>query len=364
MELKLPDLTTRLASHRSLLLFFYCLLHASSLQAQPCDCAREVDFVVSRYEQDYSGMPDLRAKWPGYRNLFDSVLLRSRQVTTVAGCDTLIGTIIKALNNKHVFYGQTANNPDYREEAETTVAPDKYPSFQRLNKRTVYLKVPSSDLSVKDSLKALLHKATYALITSRHLVLDLRDNGGGGDAVLDLLLPYLYTQPIVVHQLELWSSPNNTRMFEDLLQNEYLSAADKETIRQIVAKAKNSPNQFVSLTGSATDTLRFARIAKAPATCSILINENCMSATENFLLKARQSSKVRIFGSGPTAGGVDYGDLNFVTLPSGYWYIAVPTTRSTRLPHHPVDNIGIRPDVLLNPAEKDAVSFILNTYLR
>lgn len=335
----------------TLVLFF------TSIHAQNFECSKDIDFIIHRYTKDYSGFKDFAEKNPGFERFLDSARSASYNQHSIQGCDAIIRSIVRYFNNKHVFYGSTVNNPDFKEETqESSMDHSIIISFP--SKRSVYVKIGSSNLQLKDTLEKILISNEKKIRSSAHLIIDVRGNGGGSDAVLNSLLPYLYTNPILSYNLELWSSENNIKLFEDLLQNQYIAETDKETIKSIVEKAKSRPNQFISINGQAADTIRFSSVMKRPKNISILIDGKCMSATENFLLLAKQSRKVKIYGNSPTAGGVDYGDLNFVTLPSGYWYISVPTTRSARLPLQVVDNIGISPDVLVEQG-KDPLQYVL-----
>jgi hypothetical protein len=51
-----------------------------------------------------------------------------------------------------------------------------------------------------------------------------------------------------------------------------------------------------------------------------------------------------LFGQ-PSAGVLDYANVRVFALPSGKCFMAIPTTRSRRLPKNPIDNVGITPDV-------------------
>jgi hypothetical protein len=70
--------------------------------------------------------------------------------------------------------------------------------------------------------------------------------------------------------------------------------------------------------------------------------------TEEFLLEARQSAKVSLFGT-RTNGCLDYSNVRLVPLPSGERLLGVPMTRSRRLPDHGIDGTGIAPDRPLPP---------------
>ena len=89
------------------------------------------------------------------------------------------------------------------------------------------------------------------------------------------------------------------------------------------------------------------RVAKQIA---VLVDQRCASSCEQFLLYLRQGSAVTLIGS-HSAGMLDYSNVAFFMLPSHDRVLALPTTRSKRLPKEPIDGIGVAPDVVLDWGE-------------
>ena len=85
---------------------------------------------------------------------------------------------------------------------------------------------------------------------------------------------------------------------------------------------------------------------------AVLVDKRCGSTCEEFLLVARQSLKVKLFGQS-SAGSLDYSNLRPFTLPSGKRLLMYATSRSLRLPQFSVDAAGIPPDQVL-PVPVDA----------
>ena len=84
-----------------------------------------------------------------------------------------------------------------------------------------------------------------------------------------------------------------------------------------------------------------------PKRVGIIINERNASAAEQFLLRAKESKKVILFGNRNTKGVLDYSNCDVEDFPSGNYQLKWPQSRSRRLPEHPIDNIGIAPDVVI-----------------
>lgn len=147
-------------------------------------------------------------------------------------------------------------------------------------------------------------------------------------------------------------------MFRQLLTNKNLPENTRSEISDIVARAESKPNSFVPLHSSIIDTLKLDSVYQFPEKVSVLIDGGCKSATEQFLLLAKQSQKVTVYGAENSGGALDYANLNTIITPSGYWYASVPTTRTTRLPDNPVDPMGISPDHLVNK-DVDLLDYVL-----
>jgi C-terminal processing protease CtpA/Prc len=84
-----------------------------------------------------------------------------------------------------------------------------------------------------------------------------------------------------------------------------------------------------------------------PKKVLILINRGCASTTEQFLLYARQSSKVILAGE-PTQGVLDYSNMRDAPFSCMSYVLRYATTRSRRLDvGEGIDNIGIKPQIKL-----------------
>jgi C-terminal processing protease CtpA/Prc len=81
---------------------------------------------------------------------------------------------------------------------------------------------------------------------------------------------------------------------------------------------------------------------------AIVINHGCGSTTEEFLLLAKQSSKVVMAGE-PSRGVLDYSNVVERDFYHPDLELHYPTTRSRRIDVGlGIDNIGIQPDIPLD----------------
>lgn len=331
----------------------------SYAQKSRCECGKDLEFLAERYLNDYSGIRDFAMLHPDYATRIDDLVTQATSTQNLKKCGKLIGKLIAYIDNGHVIYGQTAEHPFYGKQRgkDDKGAPD--PTLQFIESSTAVLTIKTCNLAYKPDLDSLLTSNEERLRQTEHLIIDLRGNAGGGDAMFDLLVPYLYTGPILLHNAELWSSANNIQLFVDLLENPDVPNDLKPGIERIVSAGRNNPNSFVAMTEHRIDTLMMNEVLDYPKRVSVVIDDNCKSATEQFLLLAKQSAKVTVYGKTASGGALDYSNLNFVVTPSGYWYASVPTTRTTRIPEQPVDPNGIAPDVFIGRDVKDVISWLI-----
>lgn len=139
-----------------------------------------------------------------------------------------------------------------------------------------------------------------------------------------------------------------------------LNEESKIEMQNDVKKLKAHQGEFYQLYNDTTIT--YLNILKNPSRISILINENTASSAELFILRAEQSKKVILFGRN-TSGAVDYGETVFTKLPCKFYSLYYPASKSLHSIKHPLDNIGIEPQVKIPDEETDWVEFV-RTYIK
>jgi C-terminal processing protease CtpA/Prc len=100
---------------------------------------------------------------------------------------------------------------------------------------------------------------------------------------------------------------------------------------------------------AAADTFRLEGPLPMPRRVAVLTDRGCASSCEAFVLAARQSDKVTLYGDN-TGGLTDYGNVITDATPHPALRLYVPTARSNRLPEESYDVVGIPPHVRL-PSE-------------
>lgn len=255
------------------------------------------------------------------------------------------------LNNLSSFtkaYPQTAgkNTPPKTENTSVRTA------LVRINTNTFYLRLPTFNHSAKSMLDSMLLANHDSLIETPNLIMDVRDNGGGDDVTYSTIIPYLFTNKIKQINNSIWSSPDNIAKFEAILNNPSYPETNKNYIRKLVRDLKASPNTFYK---KENYTINLKKVLTNPQKIMILINKNCASSCEEFLLVAKQSKKVTLLGEN-TMGVLDYANVHTLDLPYNGWGLQYATSRTNRLPDYPIDNIGIEPNVKI-PKDVNWIEF-------
>lgn len=246
--------------------------------------------------------------------------------------------------------------------ADTEVMAWQFASGEMFLKRssptTLWLRIPDFNESRYKPLKDLIEANRDELAKTPNLLIDLRENGGGSDYVYDVIQPYLYTRPIYTIGVEMRASADNLtlrRAVADRIRKDSPAVA-AELDAQNVKMSENLGKYFVA--GSRPFSVdKFDKILPFPKRVAVII-DGAGSTAEQFLLGARQSHKVTMFGHQNSAGVLDFANVVRMKLPSGRFEVAWATSRSMRLPDDPVDQGGIAPDIRIPETEKDPIKYV------
>lgn len=218
-----------------------------------------------------------------------------------------------------------------------------YPVAMYLDDSTFYIRVPSFNSSTSND---LVEKNWDEITTRPNLIIDIRNNGGGQDNYYEKLAELIYTNPYESKGVEWYSSKGIIKDWENAIKNGEIKEGYEEESKALVEKMKENIGGFV--THPYYDSPYIVKrdtIYRYPKQVGIIINGRDASSAEQFLLTAKNSSKVILFGNENTAGVLDYSNITPKELPSGKYNLWLPATRSKRLPENPIDNIGIAPDI-------------------
>ena len=223
-----------------------------------------------------------------------------------------------------------------------------YPVALYLDDSTYYLRIPSFYSNTGNE---FVLKHWDEIMSRPNLIIDIRNNGGGQDTYYEELAKLIYTKPIETKGVEWYASKGNIKYFEDAMKKGEIRNGEDgmKWTEALVEAMKKNIGGFVTHPYSLNDNPigKKDTVYSMPRKVGIIINRGNASSAEQFLLAARQSDKVILFGNCNTAGVLDYSNITPIPLPSNKYQLWCPMTRSKRLPKNPIDNIGIAPDVII-----------------
>ncbi|RZK09867.1 MAG: hypothetical protein EOO43_20860, partial [Flavobacterium sp.] len=206
-----------------------------------------------------------------------------------------------------------------------------------INKHIYYLGIPGFSMNEKGFDSLIVNEIIPQLSKDKieNLIIDLRNNVGGNSSFLSLLR-LLYDKPFAVPGDYVFATPQTIARYK---------TSSNPIHKSMLPKLISNVGGFAQ-----RDSLKLSlkQTYQYPKTVSILVNENSASSTEYFLLLAKHSAKVKIFGR-HTAGTLDYIELLEPEKLSceGYSYMR-PTVKSFFTDNNPIDNKGILPNVDLS----------------
>jgi len=222
------------------------------------------------------------------------------------------------------------------------------PFLEELNKTTLLLRVPSFELSQKKAIDSIILANKDRILKTENLIIDLRNNGGGSDSSYKEILPFIYTNPIRnVGVMFLSTKLNNQRMLEYLKPEYGFDEKTKKWAKTSFQTLEKHLGEFVSLDSAKVNIEKLEIIYPFPKKIGIIINNGNASAAEQFLLAAKQSSKVKLFGT-TTFGSLDISNMNYLNSPSGEFKLVFGVSKSYRIPDMTIDNKGIQPDYYMD----------------
>lgn len=336
--------------HKLLIRFAFSILmplHAGIAAASSCGAALEA--VAAFLPVNDAGARDHLAS---HGERIEQALRQARVDAARAGdaaaCDAVLDAYLAAWRPGHLSVSHLGATGSAAAQHKPGAAGDpRLPSLKVLGKDTVLLVIPSFKDSYAAAVRALVRDNRAQLESHRNWIVDLRDNGGGADLTYAPLLPWLLDGDYPVHRTEFLVTPANLKAQEEICARSAEQQACSEMIAPIVNKMRAAPNGSMVLGGEARVT--FEGIGKpeprAPVKVAVLVDRDCGSTCEQFLLSVRTGYRVKLVGR-PSAGVIDVSNLRPHPLPSGR-VLKYGTTRSTRAADMRIDTIGIPPDILL-----------------
>lgn len=227
-----------------------------------------------------------------------------------------------------------------------SVSKSPIPFVEKLSDKTIYLRIPSFEINKKKDIDSILIKYNDLITSTPNLIIDIRNGTGGADASYEKIIPYLYTNPIRYLGIQLYSTEMNAKAFE-MYAKEYDDTIKINYFNKIAARMKVNVGKFIPLWDKPFLVDSSGMVLPLPQKVAIICNQGNGSTDEQFLLIAKQSRKVKVFGR-PTRGALDISNLNEIEFPNGKFMFAYGMSKSYRIPNYCIDGIGIQPDYFLD----------------
>lgn len=223
------------------------------------------------------------------------------------------------------------------------------PYLDDINGNTLLLRIPSFGYDHKKMIDSVILSNRDKILSTENLIIDLRNNGGGSDQSFSELIPFLYTNPIRTVGVQFLSTRLNNEMMLDYATNlEYgFDEETKKWARESYDKMQQHLNEFVDIFPDTVSIDELDTIYPYPKKIAILINKGNASTVEQFLLAAKQSKKVKLFGV-TTGGALDISNMNVVESPCKQFRLWYCMSKSHRIPGMTIDDIGIQPDFYID----------------
>lgn len=223
----------------------------------------------------------------------------------------------------------------------------KKPFGYKRDENTVYIHIPSFHQNKKD-IDSIFQHLNQEIISTPNLILDLRDAEGGQDKNFHAILPYLYTNPVRSVLAEFYSTKQNNQFIKASAEDPELDAETKKFYDDMVKKLEDNLGKYVNIFSNANVSIsKRDKVLPFPKNIGIIIHENNFSTTEEFILTAKQSRKVKFFGR-KTGGALDVSNMIETESPTGDFILSYCISRSFRIPENTVDDMGIHPDFYLD----------------
>ena len=323
------------------------------------DCLADLEVLPTHLQANDSGAGDhLRRKGHAvFNEALQAARVAAEQVAVPADCGPVLNGYLRTYRAGHLGVAPRARTTSGSESLPIPGSVDRSPTFQTLSRHTSLITLPSFHARHTDAVQSLVARHWQTLTKRDNLIIDVRQNDGGSDSTYASLLPLIEGNVYHLASAEFLATPENIAASERICALYAPGRACDDAIRpELTAMRGAVPGQYVLLAGVPQwQTVAPARVYSRPRRVAVMIDRSCGSSCEEFVLAARQSFKVKVIGRN-TSGSLDYSNLRPYPLPSGNWWLFYATSRSTRLPHSPVDVAGIPPDLPL-PAPADATAF-------
>lgn len=315
------------------------------------------EFGIKELEQNYAGFPwivteDRRPEYEQIKQEYhDSIamgMMYGPNAVAEMCCymqDFHLGCSFKMWSNRFPM-----NWPTYKQEMSVY---NPQPVAQKLDEKTFFLRFPTcmgDDEYVKKIWDAV---DEYRKSGCKHLVVDIRGNGGGADWQYYPILQILYKQPGKTHGVMIKNTQDNRDRWRPWAEgNEKLMAL-------VDSATAHATDTWFAITAEEIDQVMDKVDPRRPEKAAIIIDRSVGSSGEQLLLDVRAvAPDVKFYGRDHSLGCIDISNVVPVNLPHVPNTIHIPTTVSMRVlkGENLIDGRGIEPDVRIDLPLPDSLT--------
>lgn len=335
-----------------LLILVFGIFHYQLFAQTAEDALSEFDWLTNYVERNY---PGYKLKTQGKEVEWKKYVYSQRQIVATQP-DTLpiiLDNYLKRFNDRHLYL-RLANKTIFEEiiqreklrqmqqQGLQSHSVNMYYTAKAMNDSTFFLRIPSFDSNTSNKIV----DENFEAITSRpYLIIDIRSNSGGDDANFESLLSLIYSQPYLTHGTELYATEDFLNMYRDIVKK---NPNEKwvDFYKRIVAVIEENSGEYVLRPDSKRiDMVKRDTVYHYPKRVGILIHRQNASSAEQFIIEARESEKVVLFGNENTSGTIDLSNVYRIESPLKWFRLHIPTTRSCRWPDIVIDGRGLAPQI-------------------
>lgn len=341
-------------------IFFVFLSLTLFSNQDSCSCSFILNELIGKVERNYAGFADKvnSSTHIGYASL-TSKLKESSQINVEDSCRKLISQYIAFFHDRHLL-----SNYEWKEPNNLVVKEKKNPEWflpyvKRIDTSTMLIFLPNFYSNYSKNIEDTIAKYKNEILSSENLIIDVSRNAGGANFAYDPIMPFLYTNPIKYYGKKTWATKENTAVFREDIENdkEGMPAEQYQSFQDFITLLENGINTWVDHGNDSDGVYTYTSLPKKVA---VLIDKNCGSSGELFILEALQSNKVTTFGQN-TNGTVDYGNSMKHTLSCHNIFVKIPMVRNGWIDElGPIDREGIKPMVYIPRENTNWIQFVLD----
>ena len=190
--------------------------------------------------------------------------------------------------------------------------------FIILDSTTTLLSIRSFDAGLYKKLDSAYREIIPVIKKYPHLIIDVRNNGGGSDQSFTALMPLIYSDPFESDVVEYFSTPANIKAYQDYDDRLKQTASARQNVfKAYIEKMKAvSPYSFLFMGNGQPVKVAYKKNDGYPEKIAVLYNRYCASSCESLLFEVMNSKKAIMVGEN-SGGYTGYGNVMNIQTPCG-----------------------------------------------